>query len=200
MNEKPPLTPTALRHQALFRLLLLVSLLVVTAWTAYTFRQSRPTGIPGLSVNSLMPVGEWYTVVDQTPGRPLVLALARDHELRSVRIGGVAEPRDAAETERLAARLKELAAPHAPVFVEIEPRGADDTREAAIATILLPPPGADPNEPFPYDKSQMLGAVLIQEGLARADSDQLYRYRTEFESIEADARRHHRGVWTDAAP
>jgi endonuclease YncB( thermonuclease family) len=200
MNEKPPLTPTVSHKQVLFRLLLLLSLLGITAWATYTLRLRRPTGIPALSNVSLMPVGEWYTVADQTPSEPLVLTLTRDHEQRRVRIGGVAEPKDAAEAQRIAARVKELVPPNSPVFVEIEPRAADDTREAAIATLLIPPPGADPKEAFPYDTSQMLGAVLIQEGLARVDSEQLYRYRTEFESLEADARRWHRGLWTNPAP
>jgi endonuclease YncB( thermonuclease family) len=201
MNEKSPLTPTAPRRQVILRLLLLLSLVGITAWATYSLRLHRSApGMPALSVGSLMPVGEWYTVADQTPGEPLVLALTRDHEERRVRIGGVAEPKDAAEAERIAARLRELVPPNSAVFVEIEPRGADDTREAAIATVLVPPPGADPKEPFPYDTSQMLGAVLIQEGLARVDTEQLYRYRTEFESLEADARRWHRGLWAAPAP
>ena len=100
MNEKPPLTPTVSHKQVLFRLLLLLSLLGITAWATYTLRLRRPTGIPALSNVSLMPVGEWYTVADQTPSEPLVLTLTRDHEQRRVRIGGVAEPKDAAEAHR----------------------------------------------------------------------------------------------------
>jgi hypothetical protein len=92
-------------------------------------------------------------------------------------------------------RLKELIPAGANIYVEIEPRADGDTREPPGATLLIPPPDAGPDEPFPYEKARMLGALLVQEGLARVDEAALYRYRDELLMLQDDARRHQRGIW-----
>jgi len=195
MNDNVPPTSAPRRSHPFLWPLLIVAWICIVAGAVHTFRSQRPAGLPSLAVLPLTPPGAWETVLEPEAPRPLVLCLGRDHQVHAVRIGGAAEPRDAAEADRIMARLKELVPPLTAVYVQIEPRAADDAREPPVATILVPPPGTPHDEPFPYDKSQMLGAVLIQEGLARADTESLYRYRTEFESLEADARRHHRGIW-----
>jgi hypothetical protein len=180
--------------------LLVVAWIAVLAWGVYTFRQHQGTpGLPTLANMPLTPVGTWETVLNSEMPVPLTLSLGHGHEIRAVRIGGLAEPKDDAEAARIAARLKELVPANSEVYVQMEPRAADDARQPPIATILIPPPGASHAEPFPFDKSKMLGATLIEEGLARVDMEELYRYRTEFEERQFEAKRHALGIWAQAA-
>ena len=112
-----------------------------------------------------------------------------------VRLAGIAAPDDAGAAARAAARLAELAPPGAIVFVEMEPPPPGDSIRPP-ASVWLPPPALG-GPPFPYDKSRLLGAVLVQEGLVPV-ADEPYLYRNELRMLEDDARRHECGLW--AAP
>lgn len=111
-----------------------------------------------------------------------------------VTLAGVVAPQDAAQAARVTARIEALAPPGTRVYVEVEPVRSGGA-PATFASVYLPPPGASPSRPFPYGDSQLLNATLVQEGFARADLAQLYRYTNEFEMIENDARRNQRGIW-----
>ncbi len=111
-----------------------------------------------------------------------------------VTLAGVVAPQDAVQAARLTARIEALAPPGTRVYVEIEPVRAGGA-PATFASVYLPPPGASPSRPFPYGDSQLLNATLVQEGFARADLAQFYRYTNEFEMLENDARRNQRGIW-----
>jgi len=116
--------------------------------------------------------------------------------LDTVRLAGVLAPVGAAEADRARARLEALAPPGAPVYVEPEPSEPAGRGEPS-ASIFLPPRGAAPAGPFPYADATLLAAVLVQEGLLRADADTPYRYRAELDLLQDDARRHRRGLWRD---
>jgi hypothetical protein len=136
------------------------------------------------------PPGAYDTVHDVTGATSLHL-----ERLGEVRLAGTATPQDATAAARAAARLKELAAPGATVYVEDEPQIPGTAEAALAASVYLPPAGGGETLPFPYGESRLLGAALIQEGLVKVDATHPYRYLEEFQNLEDDARRHRRGLW-----
>lgn len=158
----------------------------LSAWGAYLFfHASRAPARPDIPP---IPAGTYHDVKAVVP--PLSIRLEDD---RLVRPAGVADAPDAAAADRVAARLRELLPAGAPVYVEIEPD--IETRPVPRAAVWLPPRGAARGGPFPYDAAQLLGAVLVQEGLLKVDTATPYLYLNEFLLIEDDARRHARGLW-----
>lgn len=117
----------------------------------------------------------------------------------AVRLAGIAEPTDAAEADLAKARLSELAPPGTLVYVEIEPVRLGGAPPGKYASVYVPPDGAGRSGPFPYEDSRLVNATLVQGGLVRADSAQLYRYANEFEMLQDDARRNQRGIWSGPA-
>jgi hypothetical protein len=183
--------------------LLVILWIAIIVWAVAAYRQQQrpaPEGLPSLAEAVLKPEGTWETVTGEPlVEKPFVLTLASDQTIRAVQIGGLAEPKTSAEAVAIVARLKELAPPGTNLYVHMEPRAADDTREPPVATVYLPPAATPHDKPFPYEKSQVLGATLVQEGLARVDTEELYRYRTEFQDMQAEAKRQHYGIWARGA-
>ncbi len=167
--------------------------ILVTCWAAigmaawFWFLPRIAPRYPGVE---LKPPGAYDTVCEVVGATSLRL-----ERLGQVRLAGTAAPQDAPAAARAAARLKELVGPGATVYVEDEPEtpGADEAPPAA--SVYLPPAGSGEALPFPYGESRLLGAVLIQEGLAKVDAARPYRYLEEFQNLEDDARRHRRGLW-----
>jgi len=178
--------PSPRRGPRLLWLILAACWVALGAWAWHVYLQARPPRYVGLPP---MPVGKYETVREVTG--PISLLLEGGPE---VRLGGLAQPAGAA-AERARARLTELAAPGTVVYVEMEPRPADGAASPAPASVFLPPPGKPRAIPFPYGESRLLGQVLVQEGLARVNPDEPYRYLNEFLALEDDASRHGRGMW-----
>jgi hypothetical protein len=188
---KPARKPISREDQRLLWLLVLAAWLALAAWAIMTFRahlSSRLHPLPDTAV------GEYHRV--EGFAGPLALRL---DDGRIVKPAGVAVPGDAIAADRAAARLRDLAPPGADVFAELQPQLQESAGGALPASIWLPPAGTDRSLPFPYEQSRLVGAVLVQEGLAAVDPDQPYMYRTEFEMLEDDARRHGRGIWGTGA-
>jgi len=114
-----------------------------------------------------------------------------------VKPAGVAGPGEQPAAEHAASRLRELAPPGADLYVELQPRAAEAESAAPPASLWLPPPGGGRPEPFPYERARLIGAILVQEGLAAVDPDASYIYKNEFLLLEDDARRHRRGIWAE---
>ena len=170
-------------------LLVIAAWLALAAWAIMTFREHLPSHGRRLSP---LAAGEYHEVRDFVP--PLALRLDNG---RVVRPAGVAVPGEAGPADRAAARLRELAPPGAVVYVELEPRLPGAESATLPASLWLPPPDSGRPEPFPYEQSRLIGAVLVQEGLVAVDPDEPYMYQNEFRMLEDDARRHHRGLWAD---
>lgn len=115
-----------------------------------------------------------------------------------VRLAGIARPRTPEESERVEARLRDLAPPGTLVYVEPEPVRTTEADTGKFASVYLPPADVDRTRPFPYTEARLLNAMLVQDGLVREDGPQLYRYSNEFEMLEHDARQHERGIWAPA--
>jgi hypothetical protein len=166
---------------------------LVLAWASLIFwgwqavQQYLPVRVPR---RDLPPVGV-YDAVEEVTG-PAALRLAH---LGEVRLAGLAVPEDEAARAALRGRLEALAPAGTAVYVEPEwtASGGGDR----FASVYLRPPDAGPHGPFPYEDAPLLGAVLVREGLARADRSSPYRYRSEFFMLEDEARRHGRGLWRD---
>ena len=157
-------------------------------WVLHTLDQWRPLRVPR---RDLPPLGV-YDAAEAVTG-PTTVRLATMGE---VRLAGVAEPQAAPESARLRGRLQELLPPATRVYAEPESNAAGEGDEGPRpVSLFLPPEGAGPDRPFPYGESRLVGAVLVREGLARADRDRPYRYHAEFLMLEHDARRHRRGLW-----
>lgn len=190
----PPPAPNTVA-QWLFRIFFiaipLATAMVLAFWAGQMVLR-RPKPLMSRIALAIAPVGTYRTVREVSGA----LVVRMKDGLR-VRLGGAAVPEDPAAAARAAARLGDLIPPGTVVYVEIEPRAAGAPTPAP-ASVFLPPPGAKPVRPFPYEKSQLLGAVLVQEGLVRVRTDEPYRYRNELLGLEDDARRHARGLW--AAP
>jgi len=183
---KPARQPLNRRDQRLLWLLVIAAWLALGAWAIMTFRSQLSTHFRSLPAETS---GEFHRV------EALVAPLAlRMDDGRIVKPAGVAVPGDQAAAERAAARLREIAPPGTDVYVEFEAQLVE-VPGPLPASIWLPPPGAGRSLPFPYDKSRLVGAVLVQEGLVAVDPDQPYMYKSEFEMLEDDARRHGRGIW-----
>jgi len=185
----PPEAPRDARPNRLLWLVLVACWIALAGWAWHVYRRSAAPWPPVPTV----PPGAYHTV--REVAGPVSLRLD-DGTL--VRLGGLAEPRAPAEADRARARLAGLAPAGTVVFVEIEPRPAGDKKPPAPASVFLPPEGARSPRPFPYSRSRLLGQVLVQEGLARVNTEDGYRYLNELLLLEDDARRHRRGLW--AAP
>jgi len=183
---EPARRPVSRQDQRLLWLLVIAAWLALAACGIVTLRShfwSRLRGLPAATR------GEYVRV--EAFAAPLALRL---DDGRIVKPAGVAVPADPIAAERAAARLRELAPPGTDVFVEPEPQLAPAPGPLP-ASIWLPPPGAGRELPFPYERSRLAGAILVQEGLAAVDAAQPYMYKNEFEMLENDARRHGRGIW-----
>ena len=187
---KPVRKPLSWQDQRLLWLLVIAAWLALGAWAIITFRSHISTRLYSLPVEQ---AGEYHRV----EGFVAPLALRLD-DGRIVKPAGVAVPGDLPSAERAAARLRELAPPGTDVYVRSEPQ-IGPSAGPLPASIWLPPTDTNRPQPFPYDKSRLAGAVLVQEGLVAVDPDQPYMYKSEFEMLEDDARRHGRGLWGDGA-
>jgi endonuclease YncB( thermonuclease family) len=157
-------------------------------WGVHTVYQWLPLRVPR---RDLPPLGA-YDAAEAVTG-PTTVRLA---EAGEVRLAGVAEPQDPLAGEPLRARLQELLAPGTRVYLEPESYAAGNGNGGRLpVSLFLPPVGAGPDGPFPYGSARLVGAVLVSEGLARADRDRPYRYHAEFLMLEDEARRHRRGLW-----
>jgi len=183
---EPARRPISRQNQRLLWLLVIAAWLALAAWGIMTFRSHLWPRFRGLPVETR---GEYRRV--EAFVAPLALRLDNG---RVVKPAGAAVPGDAPAAERAAARLRELAPPGTDVFVEFEPQLVAAPGPLP-ASIWLPPDGAGREMPFPYERSRLAGAVLVQEGLVAVDPDQPYMYKNEFEMLEDDARRHGRGIW-----
>jgi hypothetical protein len=183
----PPASRPVRRASRLLWFVLVACWIGLAGWAWNVYRQSMS---PWPLLPPDVPVGTYQTV--REIAGPISLRLD-DRTL--VRLAGLAEPGTPADAGRARARLAELAAPGTVVFVEIEPRAGGDDKLPAPASVFLPPEGAGQPLPFPYGRSRLLGQVLVQEGLARVNEQESYRYLNEFLLAEDDARRHRRGVW-----
>lgn len=172
----------------------LVGLICLFAWASLAFwvwdavREAAPARFPRRRLPS---PGSYDTVRAVTGPAGL-----RFSDLGEVRLAGVAPPRTGPFHDRAVARLRELAPPGTRVYVEPEASTMDDGRPTPAASVFLPPATAEGDGAFSYQEAMLLAAVLLQEGLARTDQVSRYRYRNEFRMLEADARRHGRGVWS----
>ncbi len=166
---------------------------LILAWASLLFwgwqavQEHLPVRVPR---KALPPLGFFGTVAEATG--PLTLRL---EGLGEVRLAGVAEPPSPNARAAARGRLLELAPPQTPVYVEPAWPAPNGDGGARRACVYLRPTGARPDRPFPYEEATLLGAVLIREGLARADRSSTYRYRSEFLMLEDEARRHRRGLW-----
>jgi len=175
-----------LRHRRLLWPALVLAWASLLFWGWHAIRERLAVRVPR---KDLAPLGV-YDAVEGVTGP----ASVRLKGLGEVRLAGLAEPEASEARAALRRRLKELAPPGTPVYVEPEWQASDGV--GRFASVFLSPPGARPDRPFPYADASLLGAVLVREGLARADRAAPYRYRAEFLMLEDDARRHRRGLWT----
>jgi hypothetical protein len=192
---EPPANPPARHvmrpeHRRFLWLILAACWFALAAWALVTFRLPLA---PRRSSPPLRAQGEYHLA--QGFAAPLGIQLD-DGTL--ARPAGVLLPEDPADAERAAARLRELCPGGAQVFIEREPQSSGENASHGLASIWLPPPGADRPLPFPYNESRLVGAVLVQEGLVRVDPAQPYMYTNEFLMLEDDACRHARGIWAHA--
>ena len=188
-DQPRPAAPAAgPRTGWLLWLLLVFAWLSVAFWGWQAVERLLPVRMPR---TDLRPLGAYDTVA-QWVG-PISCRL---ETLDTVRLAGVAPPAGAAEGDRARARLEELAPPGTPVYVEPEPFPPPDGDAATAASVFLPPRDGGLGGPFPYGEASLLAAVLVQEGLVRADVVTPYRYREELGLLEDDARRHRRGLWS----
>jgi hypothetical protein len=185
----PPPAPKALsrKDQRLLWILVIAAWLALGAWAVMTFRSQISTRMRGLPPER---VGEYHRV--QGFVAPLALRL---EDGRLVKPAGVAVPSDQSAADRAALRLRELAPPGTDIYIELEPQFAAVSGAPLPASIWLPPSDTNRPQPFPFDKSRLVGALLIQEGLVAVDQDEPYMYKNELEMLEDDARRHGRGLW-----
>ena len=164
---------------------------LVLAWASLLFwgwqaiRERLTVRVPR---KDLAPLGV-YDAVEGVTG-PASVCLKG---LGEVRLAGLAEPEASEARAALRRRLGELAPPGTPVYVEPEWPASDGG--GGFASVFLHPANARADRPFPYAEAALLGAVIVQEGLARVDPAAPYRYRAEFLMLEDDARRHRRGLW-----
>lgn len=142
-----------------------------------------------------VPDGSYHTV-EEVLG-PVTLRLSR---LGVVRLAGVADPQEPADRQRAATFLRQLLLAGTAVYVELEPRSKREPDAPVPVSIYLPPSDDDRAAPFPYADARLVAGVLVQQGLARVDTERLYRYRAELEFQEDDARRHGRGLWSILHP
>jgi hypothetical protein len=183
----PPERRAAPAERRLLWFVLIAAWLALAGWALFAYRDIlRPWRLPMPGV----PAGT-YRAVREIAG-PLTVRLD-DGSL--VRLAGLAAPATADEADRLRSRLAQLAPPGTSVYVEIEPRLAGDEGGLPPASVFLPPPGTRRPLPFPYSGSRLLGQVLVQEGLARVNESELYRYLNEFLVQQIDAAQHRRGLW-----
>lgn len=137
-----------------------------------------------------------YHTVEEVLG-PVTLRLSG---LGVVRLAGVAEPQEPAERERAATFLRELLLAGTTVYVESEPQSRREPDAPVPVSAYLPPSDDHRAAPFPYADARLVAEVLVQQGMARVDTERLYRYRAELEFQEDDARRHSRGLWSILHP
>jgi len=183
----PPQPRAAPAARRVVWLVLIASWVALAAWAVFAYRGGqKPWQFP----IPAMPVGAYHEVKEIAG--PVTLRLD-DGTL--VRLGGLAEPATAAESGLARTRLEALAAPGTTVYVEPEPRAAGDHAGPPPASVWLPPPADRRTRPFSYSRSRLLGQVLVQDGLARVNEAEPYRYLNEFLTSQDDARRHRRGLW-----
>lgn len=169
----------------------LLILLAALAAAALSWQLTHPPA-PHYTPPPEQPRGTFHEVLQVVP--PLSLRL---EDGSTVRIAGVSRPEGPEEAARLEARLRELVPPGTVVYVEPEAARTEETDTGRFASVYLPPIGVKRTRPFPYAESRLVNSILVQEGLVRTDSPQLYRYANEFEMLEHDARQHKRGIWGD---
>jgi hypothetical protein len=188
---KPARRPLSRQDQRLLWLLVIAAWLAIGAWAVMTFRAHISTRLRALPTET---TGEYHRV--EAFAAPLALRL---DDGRIVRPAGVAVPRDPVAADQASLRLRELVPPGTEIFVEFAPQFPAVAGGGPLpASVWLPPADAAATRPFPYDKSRLVGAILLQEGLVTVDPAQPYMYKNEFEMIEHDARRHGRGLWGSA--
>jgi len=185
----PARSPAGLERRDMQLLLLIVAAawIALGSWLLFTCyvrpRQHRPQDAP-------IERGTYHKV--EAFVAPLGLRLDNGSVVQP---GGIALPAEKAAAERAAARLRELAPAGGDVYVEFDSGPPPEGMSPPPASIWLPPSGQAPPHPFPYEQAKLVGAVLVQEGLVRVDTDQLYFYRNELILLQEDAERHHRGLW-----
>jgi hypothetical protein len=171
----------------LLLLIVAAAWLALGSWLIFTYyvhpRQHRPQDVPIEKCT--------YHKVEAFVA-PLGLRLDNGSVVQP---GGIVLPAEKAAAERAAARLRELAPVGSDVYVEFDSGPPPEGMSPPPASIWLLPSGQTPSHPFPYEQAKLVGAVLVQEGLVRVDTDQLYFYRNEFILLQEDAERHHRGLW-----
>ena len=180
-----------MRRPILFWLVLLACwvALIAASWKLLPRRRAPRVPLPSPEVAELT---GGYDTVEQVGG-PLVLHLK---DGPAVRAGGVAAPAGEAESDAVEKRVRALVEEsRGQVYVERPPAESPAPAGPVDASIWFPPPGAEGRGWFPDPKMRLLGAVLIQEGLARVDRRAYYMYKNELLMLEDDARRHRRGIW-----
>jgi len=188
-HPRPDAAPSAPRTGWLLWPLLAAAWLSVLFWGWQAVERMLPVRMPR---TRLAPPGQYDTVVEW-----LGPVSCRLETLDTVRLAGVTPPVAAGVCDRARNRLAELAPAGTRVYVEPAASAGDDATAAPAVSIFLPPAGAEPVRPFPYGRARLLAAVLVQEGLARADADTPNAYRAELEMLQDDARRHRRGLWAE---
>ena len=184
--QEPARTTPRRKDERLLWLLVIAAWLTLGTWAIMTFWPRIATRLYTLPPERS---GEYARV----EGFVAPLALRLD-DGRIVAPAGVAVPTDLQAADRAALRLRELAPLGTDVYIEFEPQIGPPTG-VLPASIWLPPSGVNRPQPFPYDNARLVGATLVQEGLATVDPDQPYIYKNELEMLEDDARRHGRGIW-----
>jgi len=112
-----------------------------------------------------------------------------------VRLAGLAEPTEATEAAHLTSALEAILPPGTKVYVVLEPGSPSET-QGSLASLYLPPTAKPQADSFPFADSRLVGADLVQQGVARADPSQPYRFANEFAMLQNDACRNRRGLWS----
>ena len=181
-----PRSAPALDNQAFLWLIVITGWIFVILWVALTMGRHLWHHRPSISSE---PPGRFLRVEAVKPS-PLAL---RFQDAAEVGLAGIAAPDGSEPLARATARISELTPAGAFVYVELDPVGSAGS-DPPPAYVWLIPHGVEAVLPFAHEKAQLLNAILVQEGLVTVASGPSF-YRTEFEMLQDDARRHERGLW-----